>query len=151
MDLKTTLDMEDLEPLVELARAFIEESIYASEGFDEVSVRRLFEATIHKPSEFAVFYLKEDGVIQGFYLMGIASRFFNKCCYAADLGVYLRPEIRGRYLSVRMVVAAEKWAKQHGAESLYMGISAGINVERTERLYSLFGYTKACLTFKKEL
>lgn len=75
-------------------------------------------------------------------LGAISELWFNRQKIATDMGLFIVPEKRGQGLAIEFLTAYLDWAKAQGAREAYLGISTGVNVEATERLYSKFGFAK---------
>ena len=88
----------------------------------------------------ATFFSYEGELVTGFISIIIAPFFFSDVERASDLGFYIRPEHRGGSAAVRLLRAAENWAKSMGCKELYMGHSVGGKVDQMKQFYLRNGY-----------
>lgn len=61
---------------------------------------------------------------------------------ATDLALYVKPEFRGSMLAARLIARYKSWAHALGAKIISVGISTGVNVEQTARLYEAMGFKR---------
>jgi GNAT superfamily N-acetyltransferase len=59
---------------------------------------------------------------------------------AYDLFLYVLPEHRGSTIAKRLIAKYEQWAMQQDVLEIGIGVSSGINPERTGALYEKLGY-----------
>lgn len=96
-----------------------------------------------------IFVVEEDGVVTGMIAGIVCEHFFGKDKYVSDLAVYVQPEKRGGSAALRLIRAFEEWSFKHGACEVLLGVSTGIEMERTVALYQRLGYTlTACALIK---
>ena len=76
---------------------------------------------------------------------------FNERLRVTDIGVYVEPEYRSGSVSRRMIDYLERWAKQQGAEELWLGQTTGGELTQVEKYYNRLGYKTKGFNCVKEL
>ena len=136
----TQFSSDRLLNILQLGKRMHEESSYASLPFDaEKAAGAIMQLVVDNDSGFGVIAYDEDtpvGLIAG----GIGSRWFSPSLYAYDHVWYVVPEYRGSRTAIRMLKMFESWAKDQGAEELWMGVTTNIDPERTGSLFTRLGY-----------
>lgn len=93
-----------------------------------------------------------DGKIQAFMWMTLTYlEPWSSVPSGSDVQVYVGKKLRGSSTIVKMVKRYEAWCAEKGAMHCTLGISSGINVERTTKLYEKLGYQACSKQFIKEL
>jgi GNAT superfamily N-acetyltransferase len=91
-----------------------------------------------------------NGDIVGFCIGSLAPFEYCEGTYAFDRMLYVDPQKRGLLAARMLVQSFEKWAKDNGALRVLLGITTGVHVERTEKLFNKLGYaTVGALTMKE--
>jgi len=80
------------------------------------------------------------GEIVGFCSGMMGEQLLSYDRYATDTGIYVMPEHRGGTAFVRLVRSFENWAIEQGATEIHLGVSTGIDTERTVRMYERMNY-----------
>ena len=73
----------------------------------------------------------KDGVITGFFFGMIEELFFSKSHYASDVVIYATDGMTARLMIRRFI----RWAKAMGVVQIQLGVSSGLNIDRTDTLY----------------
>lgn len=88
-----------------------------------------------------VMVAETNGQIVG-VMLGVAVPFvFSHALMAQDVGLFLYPKTRGQLISVKLVKAFERWAKEHDCFQVRPAVSSG--GEAACRLYGLLSYVQA--------
>lgn len=128
----------DIEPAIELGRAMHAESWFSAMPYDPEHLRALLPKVIAR-GFFVVAY--EGGELVGFMLAVVAPSWFGPAITTGDLALYVIPEKRGGSLAARMVKRYIDWAMAIGASDITIGVSTGVDPERTGRFYEGMGFT----------
>lgn len=83
---------------------------------------------------------EKNGEVIGFCSGIVSEQLLSYDKYATDTGIYILPEHRGGTAFVRLVRAFEAWAKEQGATEVQLGVSTGINTDRTVCIYERLNY-----------
>ena len=131
---------EDIVARVALARRAWEEMGDKDLSFDEDMVRRAIERRLAKPAKHCLLQAERDGIVVG-VLMGVAeSHYHSPALGASILSWYVLREHRGSLAAIKLLHGFRRWAKNRGAVRLYVGISSGVHVARTDRLLKRLGF-----------
>tara|TARA_X000001036_G_C20582178_1_gene767215 strand:+ start:732 stop:1229 length:498 start_codon:yes stop_codon:yes gene_type:complete len=100
-------------------------------------------------------YMTSSSSQAGFKTIGLGAFFCHTHYWcdvkiSSDLMVYVIPERRGSTTAMRIIKAYEQWAIGRGCQEINLGISSGINVERTSKFYYRLDYHPTALKFTKE-
>ena len=139
---------EDIPRIIELGRVLHAESSYSTIPYKEDKV----EATMLNVIATGVIFVAEhDGEVVGGIAGGIAEHWFSTERTAFDYSFFIHPEFRNGAIAIRLMTAFFEWAKLLGAKTIRMGITTGIHVERTAKLYRAMGFHEVGQLFQKEI
>ena len=128
----------DIPRLVELGRMFFDESQYGD--LMDFSVESV-QATMRQLIDNGAIFVADDGQIFG--MLGVLDYpfYLSNARTAQELFWWVDPSKRGGGSAVRMLKAAEEWAKSRGCVSMMM---IGLNNDggKAESLYSRMSYQK---------
>lgn len=140
---------DDIERLVELGEQMHAESRFAKLSFDHDKVRNLFAHLIESPDGLLI-VADVDGLIIGGFAGYVVEHYFALTKVASDFGLFVAPEHRGGMTAPRLMRAYVEWAKEQGAVMVQAGITTGVHVNETARLYQKLGFKQAGLLFELE-
>ena len=116
-----------------------------------MDIAKIGHLIIYLINSGGAFVAEEDGQLVGM-LAGIVSEdFFGPDKVATDLIVYMIPEKRASGAGLHMIKMFERWAISQGATEICLGVSTGINTERTVQVYERFGYQQIASTTVKRV
>lgn len=143
--------MDDLLELVKIGAIFHKESCYRDTEFDPYIYAEFLKGVITMPNYCAA-VIEQDGKIVAHLLAMVSPFFWNTQPCARDIVVYVNPEKRGTRAFVMLVKEFERWAAEKGAVMpKIVGISTGIDIEKTRASYERLGYTCIGSILAKEL
>lgn len=67
---------------------------------------------------------------------------------ANDIAFFVKS---GGTTALRLIKKYEAWAKSKGATHIELGVSSGVNTDRTLSMYSCLGYAPSSVTYIKEI
>lgn len=146
--IKILLNREDALQILELGREIHKESRFRDEPYNEQKCWTALDGTLRYPDNVFIAY---DDQFRGFILVRMGFEFFNDIKRASDMALYVKPEFRGTSLFVKLIHAAEKWAKENGAFDLTINHNTGIDVEKASSSFTKLGFTEHGRIFSKEL
>lgn len=139
----------DLDALIRLGRMMHAESWYHYLPFNEEKLRGLFAYLLEHG--FIRVHESSDGEIDGGFVGMLTEPWFGNGCIASDLGLFILPSKRGGTTAFRLLQAFVNWAIERRADEATLGISTGVHVEETERLYLYLGFARVGGLFKRRL
>jgi GNAT superfamily N-acetyltransferase len=140
-----TADGFDLPRIVELGSRSLEDGPYAGVIKDVPATARKFAEQVLATGKILVG--EDDGRIVGLIGFIFARHHFSDQPYAAELMWYVEPEHRKSGLGLQLLWAAEKAAKEMGAEDM---LFTAPNTE-VASIYKRFGYSALEVVFRKNL
>ena len=150
---------EDFPRLLELADMMQQETPeYRDDPIDHTKLLALGEAIVKQvevpPPSFAYrvcgFVAENSTGIVGFFMGYMTNAYFGPKILSSDLGLYVTPEHRGGSAAVKLVRAYEEWAIARGAKAMMLGITTGLEEEKTFGLYQRLGFKKVGILCKKK-
>lgn len=144
-----TATHEDIQRIVELGEVLHKTSSFADLPFDQDKVSALMRNLID--GQGVIFVSEVDGVVIGGIAGGVVEMWFCDKRIGFDYSFFIHPDYRGGMSAPRLIIAFTEWAKLNGAIEVHMGITTGIHVEATSRLYEKMGFKLAGPLYKKEL
>ncbi|MDR1276569.1 MAG: GNAT family N-acetyltransferase [Candidatus Accumulibacter sp.] len=140
---------DDVPRIVELGRLLHAASSYATQRFDEDKVADTMRALIGGSG--VVFVAEIDGVVVGGIAGAVTEPWFSREKIAFDYSFFIDPARRHGVMAVRLLKTFFDWARRMGAERIHMGITTGVNVEETARLYRALGMKDAGALFERQM
>lgn len=138
----------DLNALLELGCAMHAESAYHYLPFDQEKVRALLLSCMKGFG--CVFVAERDGEIIGGFFGIITEHYFCDVKMACDLALFVRPDRRGALAAVQLIEAYIDFALKQGVDprNIQIGISTGVDIDRTAKLYERMGFERTGGIFK---
>lgn len=130
--------IDDLESLILLVHDLHEESRFSELEFSVEKVASLMSGCILDDDKLLVVVEEYGTVIGG--IAGYVAEALTSCeLVGGDFGVFVSPSHRGGITAARLIKYFLHWAKSSGAKVSQLGISTGVQVEETGRLYEMMG------------
>lgn len=130
---------DDLDDLIVLGREMHQESRFSVMNFSEEKVRTILGNLIDDPNG-CLLVSEVDGVVIGGFAGFIAEHYFSTDRLATDLALFINRADRGGMSAARLLRAFVKWAKQNGASLIQVGVTTGVHLEQTTKLYNALGF-----------
>lgn len=140
----------DIDCIVQMGAAMHAESRFARLPYSIEKCQELVASTIANPEEMVGMVYEQDHAVIGVLLGFIDEHFFTNARVASDVLLYVIPERRGSMAGPRLLDYFTAWAKTKKADLIEVGISTGISVEKSSRLYQRLGYKPVGLVFEYE-
>ena len=147
------LTFEDVEPMVEMAAAMHAEGKgYVGIPYEPDAMRTWFFQAMEQPDLVFCRVLKtDDGEFAGGHLGARGPFPFSGQFLAFEIAVYIYPQFRGGFSSVRLIKAFEDWARENNCIRAQAGASIDINDDIAIGIYERLGYYNAGPVLRKEL
>jgi len=140
---------DDVPRLVELGQLLHSSSSYATTGFNPQKVGSLLGQLIDGLG--VVFVAEVGGEVVGGFAGAITEQWFSDDLIAFDYSLFIEPSKRQGLTALKLVLAFQNWAQAKGAKEIRMGITTGMNVEGTSRLYRHLGFQYVGPLFHMEI
>lgn len=86
------------------------------------------------------------------YTCGILhENIFNDRLRVSDVGVFVLPKYRGSSTSKRLIEHMEQWAREQGAQEIWLGQTTGDDIDQVIKYYNRLGYKTKGFNGVKEL
>jgi len=143
---------EDIPAYMDLAAAFVATTpINHVVPFDREGTAAFVEKALANP-DMLILVAEDGGQIVGITGALLYPMYFNPAkLVAQELWWYLTPETRGRQTAKMLFQTIEKWAKDKGAEAMFMIALADARVDTLAKVYKRNGYTPVERTYMKGL
>lgn len=89
-----------------------------------------------------VLVAEDDGSIVGGFLGMVEDHWCSRARVATDFALYVLPAHRGSTTAARLLGAYVTWARDRGAVLVQAGITTGVHVDATSRLYERMGFQR---------
>jgi GNAT superfamily N-acetyltransferase len=137
----------DLDDIVAMGALMHAESRYSRFKYSAEKVRAIAENLLNN-DDGLLLVAERDNQIIGFFAGGAEEHFCSDGKISGDIAVYIVPEYRNGLSGPRLIDAYTGWAQRRGVEIIETGVSTGINLEGTTRLYRGLGYRVAGYLFE---
>tara|TARA_R110002110_G_scaffold142015_6_gene330114 strand:- start:320 stop:787 length:468 start_codon:yes stop_codon:yes gene_type:complete len=97
-------------------------------------------ALIHTNDSMACFIAHNEEGYQGIWAGSVHPLWYSDDLVASDIVFYVKKKSRGSSAAVKLLLAAEKWAKNHNAKIFNIGLSSGIDTEKTICFFRKLNY-----------
>lgn len=128
---------DDIPLLCEIGRRYHAESSFSYSRYSPFKVSILLARLIQ--GQGCVIVAEKNGVIVGGIAGVVIESWYSTEKIAHDFCIFLDEEHRRGMLAARIIRRFIKWAGDRGANRIQMGITSGIHVERTAKLYAAMG------------
>lgn len=139
----------DVPVLVELGRAMHAVSSYAHISYNADKVRHSLIDLIN--GQGVVFAAERAGRVIGGLAGYVTPYWFSDELLGMDLTLLIDPASKNGITALRLIAAFEYWCKAKQARQMKLGITTGIHVEATEKLYDVAGLKRDGIVMKVEL
>lgn len=140
---------DDIDRLVILGEEMHADSHFARLPLDVDKVAALFAHLIESPDGLLIVAEKDSEVIGGFAGY-VTEHYFARTKVASDFGLFISRHYRGGMTAARLMKAYATWAKERGAVMIQAGITTGVHVEESTRLYQAIGFRAVGTLFELE-
>lgn len=131
--------IDDIPRMLELGRAMHAESRYAVLPWNAGKVSHLIGWLIDAPDGLAL-VAERDGEVIGGFLGSVSEHYFTDARVASDYALFVEPGKRGGIAAARLLEAFTIWARAQDATLTQVGVTTGVNVEATARLFEAAGF-----------
>jgi GNAT superfamily N-acetyltransferase len=142
--------VKDVARLAEMGEELHASSDHRVLGFDRTKVERLLTALINDPNG-VVFVSRRDGIVVGAFAGAVVPNWFSDDLIGVDYSFFVLPDARNDMRGTTLILAFVRWCQRRGARQVRVGITTGIEVESTCRLYRSLGFVDAGVGFTKEV
>jgi GNAT superfamily N-acetyltransferase len=115
-----------------------------------VATEKKIRALVLSPKSLVLLAWDADHLI-GYTCGVVHENVFNDRLRVTDIGVYVEPEYRASGVSKKMIDHLEQWAKEKGAEEIWLGQTTGDDVDQIVKYYNRLGYKTKGFNCVKEL
>lgn len=130
--------LDDVPALLALGqRMHAESPRFRQIEFDSDRLQMTLEQLLASPGGF-IMVGEQDG-IAGVMVAMATQHWCSRDVVASEMALYVEPEFRGTLLAARLIRRYVTWARDRGARLVTAGISTGVHVEETARLYEAVG------------
>jgi len=143
----------DLGQVVDLVEALTDESpVYRGKRFNR---KRTTDFATHfcfgGANAFGYVAETEAEELVGFIAVHVGDSPTHDIRVAREVGLFVRQAYRGTSAAVRMIKAAEQEVLRYDADEFWLGVSTGIEPEKTTRLFEKLGFERASWGVMKEV
>ena len=132
---------EDAWHVFQLAKAMASETAtYADYDFDSNKSLHFIVDHIDNPMRLMLVAETDQGEIVGGFLATATETYFGRDIVTQDDAFYVLPDHRGRNTLAKFLMGYHQWAATFNPKAVYLGVTLGINDERTVKALTLAGY-----------
>jgi len=131
--------LADVGSLLVLAEQMHAESRFSPRRFSVDKMAALFQSLIASDTG-VVLVAEQAGELLGVFAGYVAEDWFGPDLAAGDFGLFVRPDRRGAVAAAGMVRRFVAWAQSKGVARPDLGISTGVHLDATTRLYRALGF-----------
>ncbi|EMC2288531.1 GNAT family N-acetyltransferase [Salmonella enterica] len=139
-------NIADIPEIIRLSEAMHLESRYRTLPYCGAKFATLLRRLIDSPDGM-VAVAEKNGAVVGTIAAVITEHYFADALISYELGLYVEKAHRGTLAGYRLAKEYIDWAKSKGVDQIDMGITTGIDEERTGRMYEHLGLTHVGIVF----
>jgi GNAT superfamily N-acetyltransferase len=98
-----------------------------------------------------VFVVRREGKIVGGIAGAVSEHWFSDEMLGWEYSFFVEPSARHGITAMKLMSAFTLWCKARGAKRVRIGITTGVNVEGTAKLYRFMGFQDLGPLFEMEL
>lgn len=135
----------DIVELTDKSRQVLAESIYSSLLFDPAKTANyIMGAILKQPGWFIRVIVDDADLVVGGLICCCSESIFGPDKIAQDITIMVLQEHRGRCTRqlLRIVREYKEWAIADGAKLIKMGVSSGMNMDKTSALFEHMGFKR---------
>jgi GNAT superfamily N-acetyltransferase len=136
----------DIPEIIRLSETMHQESRYRDLPYSGQKFSALLRRLIDSPSGM-VAVAEKDGQIVGAVAAVITEHYFADANISYELGLYVEKAHRGTLAGYRLAKEYITWARSKGVDQIDMGITTGIDEDRTGRMYERLGLKHVGIVF----
>ncbi|EMM5415292.1 GNAT family N-acetyltransferase [Citrobacter amalonaticus] len=136
----------DIPEIIRLSEIMHQESRYRTLPYNGVKFSALLRRLIDS-SDGMVAVAEKDGAIVGAIAAVVTEHYFADATISYELGLYVEKAHRGTLAGYRLAKEYITWAKSKDVDQIDMGITTGIDEERTGRMYERLGLKHVGIVF----
>ena len=149
-----TFQRKDFARLLELADDMrVESPKYRNLGIDNEKLLELGALCVDRADYMCglvAIIRKGAENIEGFFLGCCTEFYFNHNKNASDLALYVPQTRRGGVAAVALIKGYEDWAEGVGAQEMSLGITTGVNEDKTVGMYEKLGFKRSGIICTKK-
>ena len=84
----------------------------------------------------------EDGRCSAMFIGEIAEHPLINLVFAQEICIYTHPDCRGGTMAARLIKNFTAWAREKNVDYIKVEVTAGVDDERSTRLFEKFGYDR---------
>lgn len=135
---------DDFIEMIKLAVLMHSESpVYNKLPMNLLKLQTLGMASIDRPDEYLLLVVIEEEKVIGMLGAVAVEEFFGPAITTCDLFLYVHPDHRGGLKALRLIKKYEKWAQSLDAIRINLGVTTGIFVEETGKLFEAAGFNQS--------
>ncbi len=143
--------LADVPRLVEMGEQLHLISDHRRFSYSPKKVATLLSSLISNPETGVVFVTRQRGRVVGAFAGGLAPQWYSEELVGFDFSFFIEPGARTGMRSAALIQAFVIWCTRRGAREVRVGITTGIEVEGTSRLYRSLGFEDGGVGFSKEV
>ena len=137
--------LEDIPAMVEMGQRFARIDPYKDILHENPEQMAAMGTSLIESESGIILVLEREGSLIGMIGMVCSPHFISGEMFSGEVFWWVDQEHRGN--GVRLMKAAEKWSREHGAKTMQMIAPT----ERVGRLYTRMGYFPTEISFQKDL
>lgn len=145
------MERKDVPECISLGKDMHEESVYRGTDFATDKLWEMWDQHVRIPNMYCMMVAEKDHELIGAFVGFRYEHFFGHDICSSDLILYVKPEHRGGTAAPRLIKAYEKWARENGVTEIQIGVSTGVQEERTARLFEKLGFGERAIYFRKRV
>ena len=134
------MEPNDIPEVLRLGYQMHQESVYRRFDYNEDKFARLVCHYMMNPDKCFTCVSVVNGVVNGVLLGSIDEHYFGHDRVASDTLWYVTPKSRGSRAGLQLLRQFEQWSKDRNAAEIYMGVSTGVNSDKTGGVLQKLGY-----------
>lgn len=139
----------DLEGIVSLGHEMWAEAETSFPPVQSDRCAKQLELSIQVPNNVFIAVVEDDDGIVGVINGTIGDYAFSSQLRAAQDILFVTKEKRGSRAAILLLKIFIEWAQENGAQYIFAGASTGVKTDLTEKLFTKFGFTMFCRSFRR--
>lgn len=134
--------IDDLPDVLALAIEMHHESRSSVLSFDDEKTIEMLAWCVDSPDGLLLVAEDDHGEIIGAFAAYCAEQWFSTDKVSSDFGLFVKPSRRGGRAAIKMLGLYSEWAASRGCKMIQLGVTTGVMMDRTARIFELTGFEK---------
>lgn len=132
---------QDIPTILDLGELMVAESRFGHYGLNRAKTDKALANMIQRPADSLILLAeRDDGTAVGMLAGYTVEFFFCDAHVAQDRFYFVKPEARGSFAALKLLLAFRRWAEQRKVRELNINMNVAVEMPRSSRMMTKLGF-----------